>query len=81
MAFFQKLLWKLVTAIGTRRLSSMVRLASRAYESTIFCVPDRDGVVALTIDDGLCRSGPENHLVHEVRALLASHSARATFFL
>ncbi|CAK9036945.1 Uncharacterized 30.6 kDa protein in fumA 3'region (ORF2) [Durusdinium trenchii] len=39
------------------------------------------GHVALTIDDGLCRSGAGRSMVTEVRELLKEHGAQATFFL
>lgn len=43
--------------------------------------PGVEGCVALTIDDGFCRHGPERALVEEVRDALKSKNARATFFM
>lgn len=50
------------------------------YYSSRYC-PGVEGYVALTIDDGLCRHGPEFSLAKEVRELLKEYGATATFFL
>ncbi|CAE7248052.1 unnamed protein product [Symbiodinium pilosum] len=49
--------------------------------TTVFRFPSTEGHVALTIDDGLCRSGSDSSMITEVRQLLKEHSAKATFFL
>ncbi|CAJ1341604.1 unnamed protein product [Effrenium voratum] len=49
--------------------------------STIFNFPAVEGKVALTVDDGLCRSGTDRSMIREVRQLLKDHNAKATFFL
>mmetsp|Transcript_114587 Transcript_114587/g.286397 ORF Transcript_114587/g.286397 Transcript_114587/m.286397 type:complete len:357 (-) Transcript_114587:75-1145(-) len=59
---------------------------SLAYSDTIFNYPRRRhpriaGLVALTIDDGLCRQDPNCSLVAEVRDMLRQHGAKATFML
>jgi len=78
--------WTVASTFGVRNVGRAACVMLRQYRDTLlfFRVSDHPGVeghVALTIDDGLCRSGPENSLVAEVRALLAEHEARATFFV
>lgn len=43
--------------------------------------PGVQGLVALTIDDGICRQEPEKSMAEDVRQVLAAHGAKATFFL
>ena len=75
-----KVLWSAASAIGLRRLRHML---PSHYRDTTFFWDSRTvhGYVALTIDDGLCRSGPEASLVNEIRAVLREHEAHATFFV
>eukprot|EP00931_Biecheleriopsis_adriatica_P104627 TRINITY_DN79273_c0_g1_i2.p1 TRINITY_DN79273_c0_g1~~TRINITY_DN79273_c0_g1_i2.p1 ORF type:complete len:247 (+),score=59.50 TRINITY_DN79273_c0_g1_i2:46-786(+) len=75
-------LWGVTSKLGLRPLTVLTYY----YSDTCFCfsVDDAPGVkghVALTIDDGLCRSGAENSMAAEVRQLLKEHDATATFFL
>jgi len=75
-----KVMWSTASAIGLRRLMTML---PSAYKSTTFFF-DGDackGHVGLTIDDGLCRNGPGPSMVAEVAALLSEHEARCTFFV
>eukprot|EP00428_Durinskia_dybowskii_P016415 CAMPEP_0170226816 /NCGR_PEP_ID=MMETSP0116_2-20130129/13120_1 /TAXON_ID=400756 /ORGANISM="Durinskia baltica, Strain CSIRO CS-38" /LENGTH=274 /DNA_ID=CAMNT_0010477543 /DNA_START=63 /DNA_END=887 /DNA_ORIENTATION=+ len=56
------------------------------YSDTVCCFsaskhPGVQGLVALTIDDGLCRQEKDRAMVKEVRELLAKHNAKATFML
>jgi len=78
--------WKVASAVGVRRLVTASSQLLAAYADTLCFVDEREhpgvhGLVALTIDDGLCRQGPEHSLVPEVRALLKEHGAHATFFV
>mmetsp|Transcript_81292 Transcript_81292/g.252306 ORF Transcript_81292/g.252306 Transcript_81292/m.252306 type:complete len:257 (+) Transcript_81292:73-843(+) len=79
-------LWNTLGCIGGRNVTGLLSRVFSAYDDTLFYLdesshPGVQGCVALTIDDGLCRSGTECSLVSEVRELLKRHAARATFFL
>ncbi|CAJ1335981.1 unnamed protein product [Effrenium voratum] len=79
-----KSLWRVLTLVGTRNLADLARQIP-AYSDTVFRFgPDAcaglPGHLALTIDDGLCRSRDAS-LVREVRQLLRRHRATATFFV
>eukprot|EP00435_Cladocopium_sp_Y103_P010968 s1561_g2.t2 len=80
-AFMLKPLHSLTTTLNLRP----VTWPGLVYgNSTVFHFanrPETQGHVALTIDDGLCRSGAERSLIPEVRRLLQEHGATATFFL
>ena len=76
-----KAVWGVVNSVGLRRASSLGTQLIPAYRNTISFFEGVDGHVALTIDDGLCRTGAENSLVGEVASLLRKHRARATFFI
>lgn len=83
--------WKLASTIGTRRLGSLLRRGySSAYGDTLFCWeagpsgidPPGRGLVALTIDDGLCRGDDSKaSMVSLVQELLKEYGATATFFV
>mmetsp|Transcript_10654 Transcript_10654/g.20672 ORF Transcript_10654/g.20672 Transcript_10654/m.20672 type:complete len:292 (+) Transcript_10654:29-904(+) len=78
--------WTVASAVGVRNVGRAARVILRQYRDTLLFFraadyPGVEGHVALTIDDGICRSGPENSLVAEVRNLLAEHGAKATFFV
>jgi len=75
-----KCLWTCATAVGTRKLGWLVSRIS-TYSDTAFYFEGVEGVVALTIDDGLARGGVETSLVSEVLSLLERHDARCTFFV
>ena len=75
-----KWLWFTVTrVIGTRRICKWAG-SMAAYSDTTFAYPHVKGYVALTIDDGLCRTGGCS-LTTKVGQLLHEHDARATFFI
>ena len=75
-----KWLWFTVTrVIGTRRICKWAG-SMAAYGDTTFAHPHVKGYVALTIDDGLCRTGGCS-LTTKVGQLLHEHDARATFFV
>ena len=75
-----KWLWFTVTrVIGTRRICKWAG-SMAAYGDTTFAYPHVKGYVALTIDDGLCRTGGCS-LTTKVGQLLHEHDARATFFV
>jgi peptidoglycan/xylan/chitin deacetylase (PgdA/CDA1 family) len=75
--------WNLATGCGMRRLGTLLKRSySSVYGDTLFCWddgPNVHGYVALTIDDGLRRSNPNCSMVEEVRDLLRSYNAHATF--
>ncbi|CAE8627548.1 unnamed protein product, partial [Polarella glacialis] len=76
----------LLTALGLRNLSSLAGSLSSTYRDTVCYYslkecPAVRGVVALTIDDGLCRQGPGKAVVAEVLDALRQHQAKATFFV
>ena len=85
--------WNLASWIGMRRLGKFLKRSyPSAYGDTIFCWDDAatdgsvQGYVALTIDDGLCRNyngsdASSCSMVQEVRELLQSYNALATFFV
>lgn len=56
-------------------------LPQYADTSFYFTGPSVQGLVALTIDDGICRGTATQSMLPEVLSLLRSHRARATFFL
>ena len=75
-----KCLWFSVTrAVGTRRICKWAG-SMAAYSDTAFAYPGVKGYVALTIDDGLCRTAGCS-LAPKVGQLLNEHDARATFFI
>jgi len=49
------------------------------YDEVLY--PGIRGLVALTIDDAPCRQGPSACMAEEVRALLRTYEAKATFFV
>mmetsp|Transcript_12141 Transcript_12141/g.18746 ORF Transcript_12141/g.18746 Transcript_12141/m.18746 type:complete len:117 (+) Transcript_12141:117-467(+) len=71
--------------IGMRQIGNAVKrsLFLSAYGDTVFYWEGADvkGYVALTIDDGLCRSADNDgsSMVKEVNDLLRSYNAHATF--
>uniref|UniRef100_A0A7S4PZS9 NodB homology domain-containing protein n=2 Tax=Alexandrium monilatum TaxID=311494 RepID=A0A7S4PZS9_9DINO len=78
--------WSLITAVGPRRLVPLLRFALPQYASTVFYYgeaghPGTSGLVALTVDDGICRQGAQRSMLNEVLSLLREQSAHATFFL
>jgi peptidoglycan/xylan/chitin deacetylase (PgdA/CDA1 family) len=78
--------WNLATWIGMRRLGPILKRSyPSAYRDTIFCwegTAEVQGYMALTIDDGLCRNDDVScSMVQEVRELLRSYNAHATFFV
>lgn len=65
-----------------RRLTGFLQTNVEAYRDTVTHFDTQEPVVALTIDDGLCRSaGDNNSLVKEVGELLGNYEAHATFFV
>lgn len=86
MALGLKALWSTMSTVGTRKLGWLASRVSSTFSDTVFYYqesehPGVEGYIALTIDDGFCRNGPEKALVNEVREALKSKNARATFFL
>eukprot|EP00929_Paragymnodinium_shiwhaense_P106728 TRINITY_DN72336_c0_g1_i1.p1 TRINITY_DN72336_c0_g1~~TRINITY_DN72336_c0_g1_i1.p1 ORF type:complete len:323 (-),score=45.85 TRINITY_DN72336_c0_g1_i1:79-1047(-) len=81
------LLWSVVGAVGSRHVTAAVPQVLPQYEDTVFEYaaseyPAVAGLVALTIDDGICRQADASRsMLTEVLALLRNHSAHATFFL
>jgi len=78
--------WTTVSSMGSRRFISLVKAIFPQFADTLFYYPALAhpgiaGMVALTIDDGICRQGQEQSMLSEVLALLKNHSAHATFFL
>lgn len=85
MAFLHQILWNTATAVGTRNIGRFVGSLSSAYANTAFYFDNSDGhadgVVALTIDDGLSRGGLETSLVADLMQLLERYEAKCTFFV
>eukprot|EP00927_Polykrikos_kofoidii_P062479 TRINITY_DN57294_c0_g1_i1.p1 TRINITY_DN57294_c0_g1~~TRINITY_DN57294_c0_g1_i1.p1 ORF type:complete len:305 (-),score=27.56 TRINITY_DN57294_c0_g1_i1:124-1038(-) len=84
--FFLLLLWSIVTNVGSRRVTGAVSSVFPQYNDTVFDFPLSEfpgvsGLVALTIDDGICRQEASHSMLTEVLDLLRNHSARATFFI
>lgn len=80
------LLWSSLTLVGLRRLVPILRFMFPQFVDTVFCFPVEEypgavGLVALTIDDGICRQNSSHSMLDEVLALLDNYSAHATFFL
>ena len=72
---YRKLSWSIITSPGLRLLSKIL------YPKTTISHFDVDGAVALTIDDGFCGlDNPDGCMLNEVRELLNSYNAHATFF-
>ena len=78
----RKQAWSLLAKVGGRRIAPLL------YPKTTVCYldaklhPGVKGLIALSIDDGFC--GPDNpgaDLVDEVREILKTYKARATFFV
>jgi len=81
-----KILWSAANIVGVRNLGGAVRRIFGQYHDTLFQFyasehPAVEGCLALTIDDGLCRSEADCSLVREVLDLLQTHNAKATFFV
>jgi len=79
------LLWNVLTFLRTRNILSLLVVFPQ-YAQTLFYFsalthPGVTGLVALTIDDGICRHEPQRSMLGEVLSLLSNHSAHATFFL
>lgn len=77
----RKLQWKIVTALGTRRVMTFLQRRLGSYEDTHLFFDGVKGKVALTFDDGLSRGGSDTSLVSVVLNLLKQHDARGTFFV
>lgn len=80
------LLWRTVAAAGPRRVVRLLQgVFPQLADTTFFFAaaehPGVAGLVALTIDDGVCRQGRKRSMLAEVLALLREGSAHATFFL
>mmetsp|Transcript_26046 Transcript_26046/g.39425 ORF Transcript_26046/g.39425 Transcript_26046/m.39425 type:complete len:265 (-) Transcript_26046:102-896(-) len=76
--------WTAAThTIGMRHMGNALKRSLSAYEDTVFFWEEIvEGYVALTIDDGLCRNeNNDSSMVNEVRDLLRSYNAHATFFV
>ena len=78
---FVKPFWQAATWWGIRRLTGFLQTNVGAYSDTITHFDTCEKVVALTIDDGLCRTNKANSLVSQVAALLEQYQAHATFFV
>ncbi|CAE7849407.1 nodB, partial [Symbiodinium necroappetens] len=76
-----------LTSLGPRNIITVLQgmlpqLANTTFYFSAADFPAVDGLVALTIDDGICRGGNWSaSLLPEVLELLAGSSAKATFFL
>eukprot|EP00928_Gymnodinium_smaydae_P091444 TRINITY_DN75150_c0_g1_i1.p1 TRINITY_DN75150_c0_g1~~TRINITY_DN75150_c0_g1_i1.p1 ORF type:complete len:330 (+),score=56.96 TRINITY_DN75150_c0_g1_i1:50-991(+) len=80
------LLWSGLTSIGLRNLLPVIHFVFPHFKDTIFyysasAFPGVEGLVALTIDDGISRRGSQHSMLADVLALLRSEAAHATFFL
>lgn len=80
------LLWTCLTRLGTRRVVALLKAVFPQYATTTFYYgvaghSGASGLVALTIDDAVCRQSASHSMLAEVLALLRTESARATFFL
>ena len=75
-----KMLWSTLTPIGTRNVGGFVSFCLNSYKDTAFYFGGVDGLVALSIDDGLSRGGKETSLTKEVQELLKRFDATCTFF-
>lgn len=81
-----KSMWTILSKLGLRNLSYAATSLSRTYRDTVCYYsskrhPSVKGHVALTIDDGFCRNGPEKSMAEDVRSLLQTYGATATFFI
>eukprot|EP00439_Symbiodinium_sp_Y106_P007504 s7104_g1.t1 len=80
-------LWSTLTSLGPRNIITVLQgmlpqLANTTFYFSATDFPAVEGLVALTIDDGICRGGNWSaSLLPEVLELLAGSSAKATFFL
>jgi peptidoglycan/xylan/chitin deacetylase (PgdA/CDA1 family) len=75
-----------MTHIGMRRISLLLQQwYPSAYDQSIFYASNTPNYIALTIDDGLFRQLAHDQesapMIDEVRDLLRSYQARATFFV
>ncbi|CAK9116735.1 unnamed protein product [Durusdinium trenchii] len=80
-AFMLKPLHSLTTSLNLRPVTWPALVYGNTTVFHYASSPTAQGHVALTIDDGLCRSGAGRSMVTEVRELLKEHGAQATFFL
>ena len=73
---FRKVTWEILSIPGLRFMTRHV------YPKSTISHFDRMGAVAFTIDDGFCSLDNKNGcLLEEVRSLLKSYDASATFFI
>ena len=73
--FFRKCTWTIFTSPGMRFLIKSI------YPKSTISNFDIEGSVALTIDDGFCGlDNPNGCMLNEVRELLKTYNANATFF-
>ena len=74
--FFRKIGWKMLMAPGLRFWTRIL------YPESTISHFDVTNAVALTIDDGFCGlDNPDGCMLNEVRKLLKSYNANATFFV
>ena len=74
--FIRKIAWILLTAPSLRMMTKLI------YPKSTISHFNRDGAVALTIDDGFCGvDNPEGCMLKDVVRLLKSFNAHATFFI
>ncbi|CAK9028289.1 Inositol hexakisphosphate kinase 1 (InsP6 kinase 1) (InsP6 kinase KCS1) (PKC1 suppressor protein 1) [Durusdinium trenchii] len=80
------ILWSIVTSLGPRNVVFLAKevfpqLANTTFFFSAHTSPGVRGLVALTIDDGICRGDRSKSMLPEVLKLLRSFEAKATFFL
>ena len=74
--WFRKITWLLLTSPGLRVMTKLI------YPEKTISHFKRHGTVAFTIDDGFCGvDNPGGCMVKDVRRLLKSFNAQATFFI
>jgi peptidoglycan-N-acetylglucosamine deacetylase len=73
--------WKVAAWWGMRRLTGTLQSTFEAYRETLTHFDTFSPLVALTIDDGLCRGGPTTSLTRHVLEVLKQYEATATFFV
>ncbi|CAB9523885.1 Polysaccharide deacetylase [Seminavis robusta] len=73
--------WKAATWFGIRKLTGTLQGFVGPYSDTLTHFDTTAPIVALTIDDGLSRGGPDVSMVQDVLQVLKKYDATATFFV
>ena len=77
---FDVIKWSLLSEMNRLLMPAMLPPPNRCFYD-VSRHPGVRGLVAITVDDAVCRQSRRHSLVGPLRALLQRHSARLTFFL